>query len=163
MIVCSLMGVLDSEQLSLLELRHDAFDIFLRQRMPMLADLAETLGLADPKLIVADPEAFLRRIATHMDAQPVEEDDFVWVVTRIGYLVGETLIQRLGASWRVNEDPATRTFGRYVVGNFTRVAAHCVVDPMEVAADYADTAAPRDLVGLLAGIEDSLRAVVRTL
>jgi len=142
-----------------LDRRRAGFDAFLNERMPVLADFAEALELKSPQLIVADPERYLPSIDAFMMNQVVEADDRVWIVTRLGYFIGEVLVQRLGGCWLLNEIPASRYFLRYVVGQFTRIRnPNAMVDPFEVASAFVSTPPTRNLASLVAEVEMGLRA-----
>ena len=91
--------------------------------MPVLADFAERLCLPDAPMIVANPDRFLRPVSDFMRDQEIGEDDHVWIHTRIGYLIGEVVVQRLGCHWFLNEVPDSRYFLRYVVGQPARFSA----------------------------------------
>jgi hypothetical protein len=148
----------EEAQAELLARRKDGFDAFLAERMPALADFAARLELEAPEGIIGQPGAYVAGVAAFMDTQTVEDEDFVWIVTRLGYLVGEVLVHRFLGCWLINEDPASRTFARYVVGRFTHAAPHLVVDPMEVAAAYVSTAPPRSLFAIVQEVVDGLNA-----
>lgn len=132
---------------------------FLEERMPVLADFAERLGLPQPAMIVANPQEYLPAIGAFMRDQAVTEDDRVWTLTRVGYLVGEVLVQRLGGYWFLNEIPDSRYFLRYVVGRFSRARNHnAMVDPFEVADHFLRQPPGRDLVALVNEVEQGVRA-----
>lgn len=113
-------------------------------------------------MIVADPERYLASIDAYMRDQIVRPDDRVWALTRIGYFVGEVLIQRVSGCWLLNEFPHSRTFLRYVVGQFAGAADQGVmVDPFEVAAAFVDQPPGRSLAAILGEIETEIRAANR--
>src|SRR5262245_3666760 len=117
--------------------RVDGFDRFLTERMLVLADFAEHLGLPAPAIIVATPADYVDRVGTFLQGQQTDdEQDRLWLTTRLGYLVGEVLIQRLGGHWFVNEIPDSRYFLHYVVGSFPQAhSPTAMIDPF-VAADH---------------------------
>ena len=114
--------------------------------MPVLADFAEALGLANPPMIVAEPTMFVPSVTEFMADQRVDEDDYDWILVRLGYFIGEVLSTRYGGYWFLNEIPDSRYFGRYVVGRFTRASnPHAQVDPMEIASSFLAQPLPRSL------------------
>lgn len=142
-----------------LRTRRERFDTFLAERMPVLADFAESLELANPTRIVADPDRYLPSVGEFMRHQDVGADDRVWIITRLGYLIGEVLVQRLGGCWFINEIPDSRYFLRYVVGRFTRIGNHnAMVDPFEIASAFVDQPPSRELLVLVLEVERALRA-----
>ena len=57
----------------------------------------------------------------------------------------------------INEVPDSITFGRYVVGNFSRVKDNSkVVDSFEIAFEYLKEKPPRNLKGYLEMVEKQL-------
>jgi hypothetical protein len=133
-------------------------DAFLAERMPVLSDFAQRLELRDPAMIVADPERFLPSIDAYMRDQVITAEDRVWILTRLGYLVGELLVQRLSGSWFLNEIPDSRFFLRYVVGRFADVPnPAAMVDPFHVADVYLSQEPGRSLSTIVKQVEDELR------
>jgi len=148
---------LGPEEQAELDRRRAGFDRFLAERMPMLADFAERLGLPNPPMIVASPTAYVDSIASFMREQQVKTDDRPWILARLGYFIGEVLIQRFWGSWFLNDIPGSRYFARYVVGHFARVKSpNAMIDPFYVASVYVDDPPGRDLHGLLREIEAEL-------
>lgn len=152
------MRELTSDEVATLERRRARLEPFLAARMPTLADFAEALGLESPPLIVAEPTRYLPAVDAFMRDQVVELADREWILTRLGFFIGEVLVQRLGGCWLLNEQPDTRFFLRYVVGSFPR-ARHpsAMVDPFHVADTYLATGPGRSLTQLLAEVEAEAR------
>ncbi len=138
------------EQQELLDRRRAAFDQWLTERMPVLRDFAAALNLPHPPLIVADPERYLPPIDAWLRDQVVEPDDWGWAVSRVGYFVGEVLIQRFAGCWLVCDATDSRLFARYVVGRFHRVPnPAAIADPVEFAAVYLSKPPGRNLAEML--------------
>jgi hypothetical protein len=134
--------------------RAEAFPRFLEERMPVLTDFAEALGLPSPAMIVADPASYLPTISNFLRNQVVGEDDRVWVHTRLGYLIGKVLVQRLAGRWFLCQEPSSPHFLRYVVGSFQAVVSPSAsVDPFEAADRFLSLPPGRDLVDWVAGVE----------
>ncbi len=140
-----------------IERRKAGFDPFFQELMPVLTDFMERLEVSDASMIVADPDRFVPAVDAFMKEQVVRSDDRAWIVTRIGYLIGEWLVQRFGGCWFVNDIPDSRHFARYVVGRFARIKnANATVDPMAVAEGYVAEPPGRSLVGTLRAVEGEL-------
>jgi len=149
----------ETEEEELLARKVAEFPKFVSERLPVLHEFAEDLELPDPVMILNDPSAYLGGIEDFMRNQVVEEDDWFWILARTAYFIGEVLVQRLGGCWLVNEDPGSRTFARYVVGEFSQISNHrAVVDPFEVAIEYLHTPPPRELRGLVDDTIEDLKS-----
>lgn len=136
------------------------FESVVGERMPVLANFAEGLDLAEPLTIVADPQRYVTEVGDFMRDQIIDEDDRAWITTRLAYLIGEVLVQRLAGRWLLNEIPDSRYFARYVVSDFLRVKnPTAMVDPFEAANMFVSQSPPRDLVALLARLDEELRSL----
>lgn len=154
------MREITTEEALQLERRRGKFDEFLSERMPVLADFADALGLENPPMIVADAERYLAAVDRFVRNQEVEsESDRIWIVTRLGYFLGEVLVQRLGGCWLVNDFPESRYFLRYVVGRFSRIAnAGAMVDPFDAASVLVSEPPGRSLLALVEEVESDLES-----
>jgi hypothetical protein len=140
------------------ERRRMALDAFLSERMPVLADFAEKLSLPTPPKIVARPDEYLDAIDRFMRDQVVTTDDGPWIQTRLGYFIGELLIQKFWGCWFLNEIPDSRYFLRYVVGRFARLKnPNAMVDSFEIAYVYLNEPPGRSLKNLLTEVESELQ------
>lgn len=152
------MRPLTPEEESLISERRSRFDAFFEDMMPILSEFAEDLGLANPQMIVADPGGYVEPISHFMRDQVVSEDDRVWIITRLGYFIGEVLIKRLGGCWFLNEWPETRYFLRYVVGQFDEgTRTNAMVDPFEAATGFIAQPPGRNLGQFINEIEAACR------
>ncbi len=124
--------------------RVSSFENFRKERLPVLHKFAEILGFSDPHVILLNPENFVSGVSDYFETRIVEGDDKVWLLTRVGYFVGELLVCKYDGCWFVDEDSASSTFARYVVGDFSD-HPNKIVDPFELAKVYVDTPAPRSL------------------
>lgn len=143
-----------SEERELLDRRRIGFDVFLNERMPVLTDFMRLVELPDPALVLVQADQYLPAINQWLKTQAIEPADRTWILTRIGYFIGEYLVQRLGGCWFLNEVSDSRYFGRYVVGQFVRASnPNAMVDPFTVA-DICVTEPPgRSLLSLLESVE----------
>lgn len=155
----SAMRELTDREIAERDLRREEFERFIAERMPVLADFADALGLKQPTMIVAQPEHYLPSIDLFMEKQVIRPDDRNWILTRIGYFIGELLVDRLGGCWFLNEIADSRYFLRYVVGQFARVQnPNAMVDPFYVAVVFVDQPPGRRLAALVQEVEAELRA-----
>jgi len=148
----------ESEQQQL-EDRRSQFETFRAERMPVLTDFMDKLDLPDPALVLVEADNYLLALSAFMKSQYIDHDDHNWILTRIGYFVGEWLVQKFGGCWFLNEIPDTRYFLHYVVGEFSRLNdLNAMVDPFVVAEAFINSPCPRKLEDFLADIELELKA-----
>lgn len=152
------MRELTDAERELLETRRVEFPEFYAELMPVLVDFVNRLGIEPAHIVLTDAVGVVPLVGTVLQDMPVgSEDDRVWLLTRVGYLVGEYLVQKYGGCWFVNEDPESRTFARNVVGQFAALGeSGARVDPFQVAQEYVDAPPGRDLVALLDDVEREL-------
>ena len=154
------MRPLTDKELELRDRRRNGFEEFLSERMDILADFARALGLSTPPMIVNDPERYLPGIDAFMQTTAVEPKDRAWITTRLGYLVGEVLIQRLGGAWLLCEVPESKFFLRYVVGEFSAVKnSNAIADPFLVAHTLLSEPPGSSLTRLINEAERDLKNV----
>ncbi len=145
---------LTPDENEMLCVRRDNLEKFLEERMPVLADFMERLGLTNPALVLVEAESYLPALDTWLKEQVISPDDRIWLLTRVGYFIGEFLVQRLGGYWFLNEAPDSRYFGHYVVGCFSRAPnSHALVDPFAIADICVAEPPGRSLADLLARVE----------
>ena len=142
------------QESTLLEKRRAGFQAFLEERMPVLTDFVQRLALHDPALVLVDAERYLPSLDQWLKDQLVDSTDRVWLLTRLGYFIGEYLVQRHGGCWLLNEIPDSTTFGRYVVGRFVKVSNRSAMfDPFAIADDCISCPPGRSLISLLSSVE----------
>ncbi|HJT30695.1 MAG TPA: hypothetical protein VJ783_01425 [Pirellulales bacterium] len=147
------MRLLTSEESALIRSRRARFDDFLAERLDVLKDFVERLVLPDAPMVVVDAARYLPAIDAWMKQQIISPDDRIWIHTRIGYFIGEYLVQTLGGYWFVEDTPDARFFGRYVVGNFSKPRVpNLRVDPFHVADVYLNEGPGRRLSSFLAEV-----------
>jgi hypothetical protein len=149
---------LTHEESNLLEGRRRGFEELVAERVSVLTDFAGALELPCPTMILNDPDSYLPAVDEFVRNQVVYEDDRVWIVTRLGYLIGEVLVQRLDGCWMPNDIPDTRYFARAVVGSFASATnSSAMADPFEAAIAFVAEPPGRSLSKLVAEVEDELR------
>jgi hypothetical protein len=89
--------------------------------------------------------------------QTIEPSDRISLLSRLGYFIGEYLVQRLNGNWFLNELPDSRYFSRYVVGYFARASnPKAMVDPFEVGNAFIAEPPGRSLSNLLSSVEKEI-------
>ncbi|MBF6028399.1 hypothetical protein ICY20_11660 [Pseudomonas sp. P115] len=130
----------------LLARRIAEFETFRAERLPVLHEFCKALGFDQPHEVLIEPKKVLPLLDRGLQHAVISEENRAWLVTRIGYYIGEYLISLLGGYWLVDQDPSSPSFARYVVGDFSCEGADTeVIDPFEIAQRYATTPAPRFL------------------
>jgi hypothetical protein len=155
------MRPLNTVEQAAVSARRAQFDAFYSELMPVLVGFIDRLGITPAHAVLTDAVAFAPLVSAALRDMRVETaDDRVWLVTRVGYFVGEYLVQNHGGCWFVNDDPDSATFARFVVGRFAALGgSQARVDPFAVAADYTDGLPGADFAALLADIDVALVGV----
>lgn len=152
------MRALTNDERKLLKERKAEFDEFFEGMMEDLGDFAENLGLPNPPMIVATPDAYLRPISQFMRNQDIAQEDLESLTLDIGFFIGEILNERLDGTWFVNEWPDTPSFLRYVIGYFGDDSKRgTIVDPFEAAVMFLDVPPGRQLDVFVGGLEKECR------
>lgn len=152
------MRELTENQKAELQRRKATFDEFFQESVPVLVDFIESLELPDAWRVAYEPDLFLPAVDAWTSKQEVTPEDWVWVVTRIGYFIGYVFTERLGGHWLVDENPDSPHFAHYIVGNFNRLPKpNQGVEPFAVAANYLSMPPGRSLVGEIGRVESQLR------
>lgn len=152
------MRPLTPSEIEMLDRRRAGFDEFLAERMPVLAEFMQVLQFPNPALVLVEAEKYLAGLDQWVSLQVIgSEDDRIWLLTRLGYFVGEYLVQGLNGCWIFNENPESQTFGRYVVGQFSKIRnRNAMVDPFMVADMCIAEPPGRSLQNLLDEAEEEL-------
>ncbi|WP_417388072.1 hypothetical protein [Gimesia sp.] len=92
-----------------------------------------------------------------MENQHIGKEDRTWIITRIGYFIGEWFVQKYGGGWYLNEIPDTCYFLRYVIGKFNSISNQkAMIAPFACAERFVDSACPRNLIKFLLDVESDL-------
>ncbi|MGN8064571.1 hypothetical protein ACTJK4_23180 [Ralstonia sp. 22111] len=147
-----------SEEMLLLEKRRAGFQQFYQELMPVLVDFAEKLGISPAHEILRHADQFVPYLDKALQSMAVADaQDRSWLLTRMGYFIGEYFVQKYGGCWYVNDIQGSRYFGRYVVGRFARLNSSTpMLDPFLVAQDYVDAPVPRYLEKCLTEVDVEL-------
>lgn len=150
-----------SEEMLLLEKRKAGFDQFYQELMPVLVDFAGKLGINPAHEVLQHAGQFAPYFDQALQSMVVaNEQERFWLLTRIGYFIGEYFAQKYAGCWYVNDIQGSRYFGRYVVGRFSRLSnPRAALDPFLIAQAYVDAPVPRHLVKSLAEVDTDLAQV----
>jgi len=140
-----------SEQHSIIEERIRAFPDLLAEMPGALGELADFLGVPDYRFTRDGLEALAQALSiflSNADLGTIDDEQRIWLHTRIMYLIGELLSERHGAHWSLQSDPDSDFYGHYVVGGF-RHDADRLADPAAAAYELLNEEPPRDLLGAI--------------
>jgi len=146
------------EQKQLLDKRKEDFPAFYEQLIPSLVDFVGKMGISPAHEVLKNAPMFVPLLSTALqNLDVVDEQDKVWLLTRLGYFIGEYFTQKYSGAWYPNENPASRYFARYVVGKFNMNSERELnLDPFMLAEAYISAAMPRALEPLLDEAEQEL-------
>lgn len=140
-----------------IERQIENFSRFRNERLPVLHEFSNSLGLQSPHEILNNPEIFLTAIDEWLSLQEISEENRVWIATRIGYYIGEFFVVKYDGCWMVCEASNSQFFGHYVVGEFSGFNnASALFDPMGAAFELASQPVGRSLAGIIKEIEGAL-------
>jgi hypothetical protein len=153
------MSELISTQQETLDRRRGAFDQYFAELMPVLVDFCQRLQLPEPHRVLVDPYIFLPPIDEWVAQQEFGSEsgktDRVWLVTRLGYYLGELIVQRFHGCWFVEDNPNGRYFSNYVVGQFAHFP-NGRIDPNLAIMEFLDQPVGRRLCQLVDEISAEL-------
>lgn len=146
----------------IIQKRRDNLETFAKESYPVIIDFAERLEHHDPSSILLDQKVmtlFIGTVAEFMRAEPVDEETRLWISVRIGYLIGEYLIQKYQGHWGVNLNEQSPQYGHYVVFAVSPKNEEKAypVDPFEAANEFVNQAPDRDLISLIEEIEAMIK------
>ena len=149
---------MQAESKESLKRRQDQFENFYNELIPSLVYFVKRLGIEPSHEILNHASAFKEPIGAALQNLAVEDNaDRIWLISRVGYFIGEYFVQKFGGHWFVNDIEGSKFFARYVVGRFTaRVQPNAMIDPFDAAQAYVDGPAPRNLDSVLNEIEHDL-------
>jgi len=130
----------ENDAIEVLEKRRAAFDSFRKERLPVLHKFSEAMGFENPHEILIFPKIFVGPIGDFIDSQVVSEANRVWLITRLGYFVGEIFSKEMNGFWMLDERMESETFSRYVIGDDDKI----IIDPFRFSQEYVDSAPPRN-------------------
>ncbi|MCH2044287.1 MAG: hypothetical protein MK212_09080 [Saprospiraceae bacterium] len=142
----------------LIEKRKLELDNFVNESFAVNTDFASRLGLENPFEILMNFESLkdfmFTTVHNFMKHQKITSEDRVWMITRLGYLLGEYFKEKYAGYWTVNEAPDSPQYGHYVIhakspsGN-----AHYPINVFGAATELVEQEDERDLIQLVTEIE----------
>ncbi len=152
------MRGLTEEENATLNRRLAGLDQFFQESVPVLTDFVQRLELPEPNMVFREADRYIAPIDEWMKDQVIHPEDRIWILTRIGYFIGEFLVQRFGGYWLVDEDPDSPYFLHYVVGRFSRSPQpHMKVSPFALADYFVSEPPGRSLLSVIHRIEEELK------
>jgi hypothetical protein len=143
-----------------IEKRKESFDSFRKERMPVLHEFSSNLGFQNPHEILLLPEKFLNALDEWLSIQEIEENNRMWLATRVGYYIGEYFVVKYGGCWSVSEAKNSRYYGHYVVGDFSAFGnPNTLIEPMEAAMEFVAMPKGRSLSKLINEITEALEGL----
>ncbi len=139
-----------------LEKMKTAFPAFLHERMPVLTEFFTDLGVSNPALVLIDAKSYIEPLESFLKDQTINLESRTWIVTRVGYFLGEYFVQEYTGDWYLNENIQSRNYLRYVVGHFDGFNEAISIDPFEIAIAYIDSNAPRSIIQFIEEVSREL-------
>ena len=150
------MSNISNEKQGLIQRRRDEIENFLNERMPVLIEFMEDLGYEKPHLVLLEAKRFIPTLSDYLKKQKVEKEDKNWIVSVVGYFIGEVFTQNYNGAWYLNEDHDSSTFGKFLVGEFFN--SNISLDPFEIAYKYISQEENRDLALIIDNIEKKINS-----
>lgn len=146
-------------QENLVEKRKSEFEDFYKGLIPALVEFVDRLGVSPAHEVLNHAAQFASVVSAAVRELQVEDaQDRIWLITRIGYFVGEYFAQKYDGCWYVNDIEDSKYFSRYVVGRFRGFQKPTLMlDPFELAQACVDTPPPRQLEDVLAEVDAELK------
>lgn len=144
----------------LIQNRKLKLDDFVNESFSVNVDFAERLGVPEPHEILMNFDRlkdFIYHIVhPFIKEQIIQEEDRIWIITRLGYLLGEYFKEKYAGYWAVNENKDSSQFGRYVVfASSPTTTSVYPIDVFEAVTELVDQ--ERDLIRLITEIEEVIQ------
>ncbi|MFK4109009.1 hypothetical protein [Streptomyces sp. NPDC002176] len=120
-------------------------------------EFADALGVP-PELYTSDPMVLIPALQDYVSRAPFsefEQSDWVTLHADLMSYVADYLINKHGARWSVENDPASPRGYRYVIAATGRDGRSHVLDPLQLVGQEF-TSLPIDITRMLAGAELAL-------
>lgn len=146
----------------LIEKRKAGLDQFVTESFSVIVDFADRLGINDPHKVLTDfnclKDFIFSTVNDFVKSQIIKQNDRAWIITRIGYLLGEYFKEKYSGYWTVNENRNSKQFGHYVI--FVKSSNGSLLYPIDVfsaAMEYIDQNPDRNLASLIKEIEAEIK------
>lgn len=120
--------------------RVDQFDSFYNDVIGALVEFIGDMGISPAHEVLNNAPKFVSSLSDALSRAVVEgEEDRVWLISRVGYFVGEYFSQKFRGGWRVCPDVDSAMYARYVVCDFELDEWRGrMIDPFEVSRHFVD-------------------------
>ena len=142
----------------LIQRRKTELDKFVTESFSVIVDFADRLGTNEPHKVLTDfnclKDFIFVTVNDFMKSQVVEQNDRIWIIARIGYLLGEYFKEKYSGYWTVNENRNSKQFGHYVIfAKSPNTNAMYPIDVFSAAAEFID----QNLTSLIKEIEEEIK------
>lgn len=143
---------------SLIAQRKAGLQQFHEALIPDLVDFVAAMGIQPAHWVLNQADQYTGSLSMALQNMDISGGESrVYLIHRLGAFIGEYFTQKCAGAWYVNDIPGSRYYARYVVGHFSQLNhPTLMLDPFEIAADFADAACPRNLVQLLDEVDQEL-------
>ena len=146
----------------LIEKRKAELGKFVSGSFSVIVDFADKLGITDPHKVLMDinclEDFMFTKVHDFMKSQDIKQDDRIWIITRIGYLLGEYFKEKYSGYWTVNENKNSKQFGHYVIfAKSHKTNAMYPIDVFSAAKEFIDQNPDRNLIALIKEIEGEIK------
>jgi hypothetical protein len=146
---------------NIIEQRRKEFTQFVQEEFEVVGDFFERIGLPDPNSFTDDAEKFVSPLNEWLRDQMVTDDSRIWLLTCLGYFIGELFSQRYDGKWLLEEDASSPYFGNYVVGDFKKLPIKSSrISPFASANNLVNQSPGRSLMSTIEKIDDGLRKLI---
>jgi hypothetical protein len=156
------MKELTQQELEIQTKRRKSFRPFVAGIKPALSELAEFVGVENPRAAIEKPEKFLQVLDFYFKQEDFSQLDLESRGTlhlMLAYFTGQLLLHRHGGIWFLNENPDSDSFLSYVVGYFEddSISERVLVDPFAAIEEYLQEPLGRSLFNKISEIEYEIR------
>ncbi|MYM27194.1 hypothetical protein GTP58_02525 [Duganella sp. CY15W] len=96
--------MMTSEESLLLKNRQNEFSAFYADLLPSLVDFIGRIGIQPAHEVLKTAVQFKALVSQATESFSIDsEEDRIWLVTRLGYYIGEYFVQKHSGCWYVNE------------------------------------------------------------
>lgn len=131
------MRPLTNEERATMNRRNDDFPEVMADIPRMIKELADGVGLPGTGSPMERFDELLARVdeaIRDLDIQSLDEEAYLWLLTRLGFFAGEFLARRHQGHWMLQTDPNADFFLRYIISGFEEpLGGNTSVDPMHLA------------------------------
>ncbi|MGJ8660286.1 MAG: hypothetical protein ACSHWV_10585 [Cellulophaga fucicola] len=146
----------------LIEKRKSELDNFVKESFPVNIDFATKLGVDKPFEILIDFEKLkdfvFINVHNFIKHQTIDDEDRVWITTRIAYILGEYFSIKYSGYWAVNENNNSINYGEYSL--FTKSPTTGCLIPINIfrkVMSFLDKKENRNLIQLIDEIEMKIK------